>query len=122
MEPFKPNKLPIEYTFDKELIKLVSEANEKYGEYKSLINTLDFDSKYFLDSVLLIESLKSTQIEGTQVSQDEMYYLKYLPQNDDNKEIQNSKKSIEFATNYLKENKKIDMKLLNSMLKYYSIV
>ena len=117
MEPFKPNKLPIDYSIDKDLIKLVSEANEKYGEYKSLISTLEFDSKFFLDSLFLNESLKSTQIEGTQVSQDEIYYLKYLPQTDDNKEIQNLKKSIEFATNYLKENQKIDMKLINSMHK-----
>ena len=87
MEPFKPSKLPIEYNIDKELLKLISEANEKYGEYKSLINTLEFDSRYFLDSILLSESLKSTQIEGTQISQDELFYLKYLPQTDDNKEI-----------------------------------
>ena len=73
MEPFKPSKLPIEYNIDKELLKLISEANEKYGEYKSLINTLEFDSRYFLDSILLSESLKSTQIEGTQISQDELF-------------------------------------------------
>ena len=47
MEPFKPTKLPIEYNIDKDLLKLISEANEKYGEYKSLINTLEFDSDTF---------------------------------------------------------------------------
>ena len=36
----------------------------KHGEYKSLLNTLEFDANYFLDSVLLTESYKSTQIEG----------------------------------------------------------
>ena len=46
MESFKPAKLPIEYAVDKELLKLISEANEKYGEYKSLINTLESDSTY----------------------------------------------------------------------------
>ena len=115
MEPFKPAKLPIEYSVDKELLKLISEANEKYGEYKSLINTLEFDSRYFLDSILLNESLKSTQIEGTQISQDELFYLKYMPQTDDNKEIQNLKDSIEYATRYLVDNKKIDLKLINNM-------
>jgi len=117
MEPYKAKKLPIEYNIDKELLKLISEANEKYGEYKSYLETLEFDSRFFLDSVVLNESLKSTQIEGTQVSQDEMYYLKYMPKTDDNLEIQNLKNVIEFANSYIKENKLIDIKLVNSMHK-----
>ncbi len=55
-------------TIDKELLRLSSEANAKYGEYKALLNTLELDSSYFLNSVLLTESYKSTQIEGTQIS------------------------------------------------------
>ena len=78
MEPYKAKKLPIEYKIDKDLLKLIAEANEKYGEYKSLLNTLEFDASFFLDSILLNESYRSTQIEGTQISQDEMYYLKYM--------------------------------------------
>ena len=53
MEPYQAKKLPLEYKIDKELLRLLAEANEKYGEYKSLLNTLEFDSKYFLDFVLL---------------------------------------------------------------------
>lgn len=117
MEPYKPNKLPIEYNIDKDLLRLISEANEKYGEYKSYLKTLEFDSKFFLDSILLSESLKSTQIEGTQVSQDDMYYLKYMPVNDDRLEIQNLKLVIEFANQYIESNKQIDIKLVNEMHK-----
>lgn len=62
MEPIKLKELPIEYSIGKELLKLISEANEKYGEYKSYLKTVEFDSKYFLDSIILSESLKSTQI------------------------------------------------------------
>ena len=83
MEPIKVNELPIEYKIDKELLKLLSEANEKYGEYKTYLKNIDFDSRYFLDSIILSESLKSTQIEGTQISQDDMYYIKYMPNNDE---------------------------------------
>ncbi|MCI6190524.1 MAG: Fic family protein [Clostridium sp.] len=115
MKPYQAKKLPIEYKLDKELLKLIAEANKKYGEYKSLLNTLEFDSKYFLDSVLLNESYKSTQIEGTQISQDEMYYLKYLEKTDDNLEIQNLKKAIEFAYRELSKGKKINMYLVNEM-------
>ena len=115
MEPYKAKQLPLEYKIDKEMLRLISEANVKYGEYKSLLRTLEFDASFFLDSVLLTESYKSTQIEGTQISQDEMYYLKYMENTDDNREIQNLKKTIEYATEYLKKEKEIDYALVNKM-------
>ena len=102
MGPYKAKKYPIEYKLDKDLLRLLSEANLKYGEYKTMRHTLEFDARYFLDSVLLTESYKSTQIEGTQISQDEMYYLKYLEKTDDNLEIQNLKKTIEYAYERIK--------------------
>lgn len=117
MNPYKANKLPTDYKIDKEMLKLISEANEKYGEYKSLLNTLEFDSKYFLDSILLNESYKSTQIEGAQISQDEMYYLKYMDKTDDNREIQNLKHTIEFAYANIREGKEISIGLVNEMHK-----
>lgn len=46
-----------------------------------------------------------------------MYYLKYIPKTDDNLEIQNLKKVIEYSKNYLKENDKIDIKFLNNIHK-----
>ena len=117
MQPYKATKLPVEYKIDKEMLKLISEANEKYGEYKSLLKTLEFDSKYFLDSVLLSESYKSTQIEGTQISQDEMYYLKYMEKTDDNREIQNLKHTIEFAYDNICNGREINIGLVNEMHK-----
>ena len=115
MKPYNANKLPVDYKIDKEMLKLISEANEKYGQYKALLNTLEFDSKYFLDSVLLNESYKSTQIEGTQISQDEMYYLKYMDKTDDNREIQNLKNTIEFAYDKIREGNGINIGLVNEM-------
>ena len=117
MEPIKVKELPIEYKVDKELLKLLSEANEKYGEYKTYLKNIDFDSKYFLDSIILSESLKSTQIEGTQISQDDMYYIKYMPNNDEKSEIQNLKEVIEYSENYIKTNKKIDLVFVNNIHK-----
>ena len=117
MKPFEVDKLPIQYMIDKELLSLISEANLKYGEYKSNLKNSQFDSRFFLDSIILSESLKPTQIEGTQISQDDMYYLKYMPKTDDNLEIQNLKKVIEYSKNYLKENNKINIKFLNNIHK-----
>lgn len=115
MEPFKAKNMPIDYSIDKEILKLISEANAKYGEYKSLLNTLEFDASFFLDSVILNDSYKSTQIEGTQISQDEMYYLKYMEITDDSKEIQNLKKTIEYASEQLQNGKSINYELVNEM-------
>ena len=117
MEPMKVKQLPIDYMIDKELLKLVSEANAKYGEYKSYLKNVDFDSKFFLNSIILSESLKSTQIEGTQISQDEMYYLKYMPKTDDNLEIQNLKKVIDYAKEYLNKNEEINLLFCNNIHK-----
>lgn len=115
MEPYKAKKMPLEYKIDKEMLMLISEANVKYGEYKSLLNTLEFDAGFFLDSVILNESYKSTQIEGTQISQDEMYYLKYMEITDDSREIQNLKKTIEYASSNLQVGNKISYELVNEM-------
>lgn len=117
MEPYKAKMMPLEYKIDKEMLRLISEANVKYGEYKSLLNTLEFDAGFFLDSVILNESFKSTQIEGTQISQDEMYYLKYMEETDDNQEIQNLKKTIEYAERYLQAGNSIGYELVNEMHK-----
>ncbi len=117
MEAIKVNKLPINYNIDKELLNLISEANTKFGEYKSYLKNMEFDSKFFLDSIILNESFKSSQIEGTQISQDEMYYLKYMPKTDDNLEIQNLKEVIEYSKKYLKENNKINITFVNNIHK-----
>ena len=115
MEPYKASKMPLEYKIDKEMLRLISDANVKYGEYKSLLNTLEFDAGFFLDSVILNESYKSTQIEGTQISQDEMYYLKYMEITDDNREIQNLKRTIEYAASYLQNGNSISYELVNEI-------
>ena len=116
MEPIKVNKLPIDYNMDKDLLRLLAEANEKYGEYKSLIKNIEFDSKYFLDSIILSESLKSAQIEGTQISQDEMYFLKYMSNNDDKSEIENLKEVISYSKEYIKNNN-ISLTFINDIHK-----
>ena len=115
MTPFSADLYPVNYKMDKDLLRLLSQANAKYTEYKIKIQTLEFDSKYFLDSILLSESLKSTQIEGTQISQDEMYYLKYMEETDDNKEILNLKKTVEYAYEKIITGKNIDFELVNTM-------
>ena len=79
------------------------------------LDTLEFDSSYFLDSVLLNDSYKSTQIEGTQISQDEMYYLKYMERTDDNLEIQNLKRTIMYAYDRVRSGDRFNISFVNAM-------
>lgn len=117
MKPYTASLMPIDYKIDKELLKILAEANEKYGEYKSLLKSLEFDPSLFLNSLILNESFKSTQIEGTQISQDEIYYIKYMEVNDDSKEIQNLKSVISYAYEYIDNGEEINYKLVNTMHK-----
>ena len=76
---------------------------------------MEFDSSYFLDSILLNDSYKSTQIEGTQISQDEMYYLKYMEKTDDNLEIQNLKRTILYAYENIQKGARFNIGFVNEM-------
>ena len=54
MTPFSADLYPVNYKMDKDLLRLLSQANAKYTEYKIKLQTLDFDSKYFLLLLLLL--------------------------------------------------------------------
>ena len=116
MEPYKAKLLPISYKLDRETIKLLGQANDKYGQYKALLKMFKFDQKYFLDSLVLGESIRSSRIEGTQISQDDMYYMNYQESNDDIKKVKNLKKMLEYANENLKD-KDFSIKAINSMHK-----
>ena len=46
-----------------------------------------------------------------------MYYLKYMDKTDDNREIQNLKRAIEYASAYLQSGNQIGYELVNEMHK-----
>ena len=116
MEPYKAQMLPLNYKLDKETIKLLGQANDKYGQYKSLLKMFKFDQKYFLDSLVLGESIRSSRIEGTQISQNDMYYIDYQAQSNDIQEVKNLKKMLEYANAKLKD-KNFSILMINSMHK-----
>ena len=61
MEPYKAKEMPLEYKIDKEMLRLISEANVKYGEYKSL-------PKFWNYTSLLISAISWTA--GAEMRQD----------------------------------------------------
>lgn len=114
MKPYKVESLPIKYKTDKELMALIVEASEKYGEYKTLLSTLEFEAELFLNSILVSESYKSTQIEGTQISYEDIFSLDIMDESDDSIEIKNLKHAVEYAYKAVQENG-INMNLVNEM-------
>lgn len=116
MEPYKAKLLPIPYKLDKETIKLLGLANDKYGQYKSLLKMFKFDGKYFLDSLVLGESVRSSRIEGTQISQDDMYYMDFKEPNSSTEEVKNLKAMLDYARESL-TNENFNMKNINKMHK-----
>ena len=46
MEPMKVEKLPVDYVMDKELLRLLAEANSKYAEYKTYLRNVEFDQSF----------------------------------------------------------------------------
>lgn len=116
MEPYKAKMLPIQYKLDKATIKFLGQANDKYGQYKSLLRMFKFDQKYFLDSLVLGESIQSSRIEGTQISQDDMYYMDYKASNDSIQEVNNLKKMLNYANKLLKD-REFSITMINSMHK-----
>ncbi|MBR5662785.1 MAG: Fic family protein [Bacilli bacterium] len=116
MEPYKARFLPLSYKLSSDTIKLIGLANDKYGQYKSLLKMFKFDQKYFLDSLVLGESLRSSRIEGTQMSQDDMYYMDYKDNTDDIKEVLNLKDMLRYANEKFKDSK-FSITMINNMHK-----
>lgn len=114
LKPYNCEKLPIRINMDIELFNLLSEAMKFYGQYLGLASVKEFNMDNLLLSFIKMDSYKSTQIEGTNVSQTDMFSLDYLPQNDDVKEILNYTKAFEFGRDLLKTNK-ISIDNINQM-------
>lgn len=117
LTPYKLNNLPLVYKKDEDLYNLLTEATEKYTEYKTLLKVFKFNSQMFLDSLVRNESLRSSRIEGTQISHEDIYYLDYKEQNDDIQEINNLKNVLDYAYSKIKDGSDINLKLINEMHK-----
>lgn len=55
------------------LLKLMSEANRKLGEFNEKINQSNAYLSYAIHHLIKLESLYSTRIDGTQTTIDKVY-------------------------------------------------
>lgn len=117
MKPFKAKKLPFDIKYGSELVNLLGEANKYYGEALGSIKSLGIDKKLYISSLLRSESYKSTQIEGTNISQFDMFSIEYeSKQSDDAKEILNYSRALEYGQKTL-TNSYLNVDLLNELHK-----
>ena len=94
MEPYKAKKLPIEYTVNKELINLLSEVEEVYGEYKGYLKNMNYDYSSFLECAFISDLYYSFKIDGAKIDKEYMFHAPYMIKNNDYIEFNNMKKAL----------------------------
>lgn len=104
MEPYKAKKLPLKYEFNSNLLKLLSEALEVYGEYKGYLKSMNYDYKYFLESAFNSEVYYSFRIDGSKTDKEFMFHYPYLNKSNEVIEFNNLKESLYLCLNDVTKN------------------
>lgn len=94
MEPYKAKKLPIEYTQNRELINLLAEAEETYGEYKGYLKNMSYEYSSFLECAFVSDLYYSFKIDGAKIEKEFMFHTPYMIKNNDYIEFNNMKKAL----------------------------
>ena len=117
MEPFKAQKLPHEYNLSTELLKLLCEAKESYGEYKGFLKSMPFDYKFLLENFLVSDIYFSMKIDSFKIEKEDMFNMPYKIKNNDNIIFNNLKKSFMLGISY-SDKSGFDIPLFNTLNKY----
>jgi Fic family protein len=94
MEPYKAKKLPIEYIQNRELINLLAEAEETYGEYKGYLKNMSYEYSSFLECAFVSDLYYSFKIDGAKIDKEYMFHAPYMIKNNDYIEFNNMKKAL----------------------------
>ena len=116
MEPYKAKKLPLEYDKSYELIKLICETEEIYGEYKGFLKSMSYDYKSFLECAFTSDIYYSFKIDGSKIEKEYMFHTPYMIENNDVIQFNNLKKSLLIGINDI-SNGKIDIDTFNKINK-----
>lgn len=82
MEPYVPKKLPLDYNLSSEMLNLLCSATEAYGEYKGYLKSMEYDYKYFLESMLTNDLFYTFKIDSAKIEKDEMFYAQFKVKSD----------------------------------------
>ncbi len=99
MEPYKAKKLPFDFNMNNEIIKLLCEAEEAYGEYKGFLRSMNYDYKSFLECSFVSDTYYSFKIDNTKLTKEFMFHTPYMIENNDIIEFNNMKKALLVGVN-----------------------
>ena len=94
MEPYKAKSMPLEYVLSTELIKLMCEANEVYGEYKGYLRNMQYDYKCFIENSFINDLYYSFKIDGSKMNKDDMFHMPYHVKTNESIEFNNMLNSL----------------------------
>ena len=104
MEPYKAKKMPIEYTKNNELYRLLCETNEIYGEFKGCLRNMSYDYKSFLECLFLSDTYYSFKIDGSKIEKEYMFHTEYMAEDNDIIEFNNLKKALVIGVSDISKN------------------
>lgn len=94
MEPYKAKKLPFVYTNNNELIKLLCDVEEAYGEYKGTLKSMNYDYKSFLECSFTSDIYFSFKIDNAKIKKEYMFHTPYMIENNEVIEFNNLKRAL----------------------------
>lgn len=116
MEAYKAKKLPINYNLSSELINLLCNAKEAYGEYKGFLKTMEYDYKNFLECAFVCDNYYSFKIDNIKLEQEDMFLMPYKNKNNDSI-IFNNMKSVLLNGVSIANNEGYSLELFNKLNK-----
>jgi len=116
MEPYKAKKLPFAYETNSELLKLLCDTEEIYGEYRGFLKNMSYDYRHFLECLFVSELYYSFKIDGFKIEKDNMFYMPYMIKNNDVVEFENLKNIFSIIANEL-SNDQFSLDLINKINK-----
>ena len=94
MEPYKAKKLPYEINIPNDILNLLCEAKEAYGEYKGYLKNMSYDYKCFLENAFINDIFYSFKIDNAKVNKEDMFYMTYMNKSNTSILYTNIKKSL----------------------------
>lgn len=117
MQSYNIKKLPLDYTLNSDLLKLLGQTYEKLGEYKAVLKTIKFDYKILLNLILLKECVSTLSVDDEEVTLEDILYMNFKKENKAIKKLKNIIKLYNFSLIELKNNETINLNFLNQMNK-----
>lgn len=99
MEPYKAKSMPLDYVLSSELLKLLTEANEIYGEFKGYLRNMSYDYKCFIENSFVNDLYYSFKIDGSKMNKEDMFYMPYHVKTNESIEFNNMRNSLGIGIN-----------------------